>query len=327
MASSTSDKILSEPEGRDSRSGESKDRREQDLLDSYSRAVMSAVDVVGPSVVKVDAGGTGSGFIFAPDGLILTNSHVVAHAKHIGVTLPDGRDLVADLVGDDPHTDLAVLRVTGPDLVAAPFGDSSNLRPGQLVIAIGNPFGFQHTVTAGVISALGRSLRARTVRLLENLIQTDAALNPGNSGGPLVTSASQVVGVNTAVILGGQGIAFAVPINTARYVVSCLLRDGRVRRSHLGVAGQDVPIARRLVRAQHLSHERGVLVTAVSEKTPAADAGLRPGDVIVEFGNDPVRSVDDLHRLLTEERIGELVPIKILRRGELRRVLVTPRDL
>jgi S1-C subfamily serine protease len=327
LASSTSDKVLSEPEGRDGRSGESKDRREQDLLDSYSRAVMSAVDVVGPSVVKVDAGGTGSGFIFAPDGLILTNSHVVAHAKHIGVTLPDGRDLVADLVGDDPHTDLAVLRVTGPDLVAAPFGDSSNLRPGQLVIAIGNPFGFQHTVTAGVISALGRSLRARTVRLLENLIQTDAALNPGNSGGPLVTSASQVIGVNTAVILGGQGIAFAVPINTARYVVSCLLRDGRVRRSHLGVAGQDVPIARRLVRAQHLSHERGVLVTAVSEGTPAADAGLRPGDVIVEFGNDPVRSVDDLHRLLTEERIGELVPVKMLRRGELRRVLVTPRDL
>jgi S1-C subfamily serine protease len=338
LASSTSDTVLSEPEGRDVPSGESKDRREQDLLDSYSRAVMSAVDVVGPSVVKVDAGGTGSGFIFAPDGLILTNSHVVARpsrpgrfgaagSPRIGVTLPDGRDLVADLVGDDPHTDLAVLRVTGPDLVAAPFGDSSNLRPGQLVIAIGNPFGFQHTVTAGVISALGRSLRARTVRLLENLIQTDAALNPGNSGGPLVTSASQVIGVNTAVILGGQGIAFAVPINTARYVVSCLLRDGRVRRSHLGVAGQDVPIARRLVRAQHLSHERGVLVTAVSEGTPAADAGLRPGDVIVEFGNDPVRSVDDLHRLLTEERIGELVPVKILRRGELRRVLVTPRDL
>jgi S1-C subfamily serine protease len=234
---------------------------------------------------------------------------------------------VADLVGDDPHTDLAVLRVTGPDLVAAPFGDSSTLRPGQLVIAIGNPFGFQHTVTAGVISALGRSLRARTVRLLENLIQTDAALNPGNSGGPLVTSASQVVGVNTALILGGQGIAFAVPINTARYVVSCLLRDGRVRRSHLGVAGQDVAIARRLIRTHHLSHERGVVITAVSEGTPAADAQLRPGDVIVEFGTDPVRSVDDLHRLLTEERIGELVPMKILRRGELRRVLVTPRDI
>ena len=325
MASSKSERpVLSEKESSSEDTLESKD---QELFDSYSHAVMTAVDVVGPSVVKVDAGGTGSGFIFAPDGLILTNSHVVAHAKKIGVTLPDGRDLVADLVGDDPHTDLAVLRVTAPDLVAAPFGDSSRLRPGQLVIAIGNPFGFQHTVTAGVISALGRSLRARTVRLLENLIQTDAALNPGNSGGPLVTSASQVVGVNTAVILGGQGIAFAVPINTARYVVSCLLRDGRVRRSHLGVAGQDVPIARRLVRAHHLSHDRGVAITAVSEGTPAADAELRPGDMIVEFGNDPVRGVDDLHRLLTEERIGELVPIKILRRGELRRVLVMPREV
>jgi S1-C subfamily serine protease len=327
LASSTSNKVLSEPERPDGRSGESKDSRDQEVFDAYSRAVMSAVDEVGPSVVKVDAGGTGSGFIFAPDGLILTNSHVVSQAKRIGVSLPDGRDLVADLVGDDPHTDLAVLRVSAPDLVAAPFGDSSHLRPGQLVIAIGNPFGFQHTVTAGVISALGRSLRARTVRLLENLIQTDAALNPGNSGGPLVTGAAQVVGVNTAVILGGQGIAFAVPINTARYVVSCLLRDGRVRRSHLGVAGQDVPIPRRLVRAHHLSHERGIAITAVSEGTPAADAGLRPGDVIIEFGNDPVRGIDDLHRLLTEERIGELVPIRILRRGELRRVLVTPREI
>lgn len=301
--------------------------QDRGLLDAYSQAVMSVVDTVGPSVVKVDAGGSGSGFIFAPDGLILTNSHVVADARRIGVTLPDGRDLVADLVGDDPHTDLAVLRVTAPDLVAAPFGDSSTLRPGQLVIAIGNPFGFQHTVTAGVVSALGRSLRARTVRLLENLIQTDAALNPGNSGGPLVTSRSHVVGVNTAVILGGQGIAFAVPINTARYVVSSLLRDGRVRRSHLGVAGQDAAIPRRLVRAHQLAHERGITVTAISEGSAAAEAQLRPGDVIVEFAGEAIRGVDDLHRLLTEERIGELVPIKILRRGELRRVLVTPREV
>ena len=296
-------------------------------MDAYSQAVVSAVSVVGPSVVKVDAGGTGSGFVFAPDGLILTNSHVVANARRLGVTLPDGRDLVADLVGDDPHTDLAVLRVSAPALIAAPFGDSSTLRPGQLVIAIGNPFGFQHTVTAGVISALGRSLRARTVRLLENLIQTDAALNPGNSGGPLVTSRSQVVGVNTAVILGGQGIAFAVPINTARYVVSCLLRDGRVRRSHLGVAGQDMPIPRRFVRAYQLPSERGITVTAVSEGSAAAEAELRPGDVIVEFAGESVRGVDDLHRLLTEERIGQLTAIKILRRGEVRRVLVTPREV
>ena len=300
---------------------------DQQLFDAYSHAVISAVDLVGPSVVKVDAGGTGSGFIFTPDGLILTNSHVVTSAKRIGVTLPDGRDLVADLVGDDPHTDLAVLRVSAPDLIAAPFGDSSALRPGQLVIAIGNPFGFQHTVTAGVVSALGRSLRARTVRLMENLIQTDAALNPGNSGGPLVTSQAQVAGVNTAVILGGQGIAFAVPINTARYVVSSLLRDGRVRRSHLGVAGQDTTIPRLIVRVHRLAHDRGVTITAVSEGTAAAEAQLQPGDLIVEFAGEPVRGVDDLHRLLTEERIGELLPIKILRRGELRRVLVTPREI
>ena len=301
---------------------------ERDLFDAYSNAVVSAVDQVGPSVVKVDAGGTGSGFIFAPDGLILTNSHVVAQStRPIGVTLPDGRDLVADLVGDDPHTDLAVLRVSATDLIAAPFGDSSTLKPGQLVIAIGNPFGFQHTVTAGVVSALGRSLRARTVRLMENLIQTDAALNPGNSGGPLVTSRSQVVGVNTAVILGGQGIAFAVPINTARYVVSCLLRDGRVRRSHLGVAGHDQQIPRSLVRHHQLASEQGLTITAVSEGTPAAEADLRPGDRIVEFAGEPVRGVDDLHRLLTEDRIGQVVPVKIIRRGELRRILVTPREV
>ena len=300
---------------------------DQVLLDAYSKAVITTVDQIGPSVVNVDAGGTGSGFIFAPDGLILTNSHVVNRAARIGVTLPDGRDLVADLVGDDPHTDLAVLRVSAPDLIAAPFGDSSELRPGQLVIAIGNPFGFQHTVTAGVVSALGRSLRARTVRLMENLIQTDAALNPGNSGGPLVTSRAQVVGVNTAVILGGQGIAFAVPINTARYVVSSLLRDGRVRRSHLGVAGQDTAIPRLIVRFHQLAHDRGVTITAVSEGSAAAESQLRPGDLIVEFAGEPVKGVDDLHRLLTEERIGQLLPLKILRRGELRRVLVTPREI
>ena len=301
---------------------------ENEIFDAYSTAVMSAVDRIGPSVVKIDAeGGAGSGFIFAPDGLILTNSHVVANARRIVVTLPDGRELVADLVGDDPHTDLAVLRITAPDLVAAPFGDSSKLRPGQLVVAIGSPFGFQHTVTAGVVSATGRSLRARTVRLMENLIQTDAALNPGNSGGPLVTSAAKVVGVNTAVILGGQGIAFAVPINTAHYVVSCLLRDGRVKRSHLGVAGHDATIHRRLVREHGLPTDRGFAVIAVSESTPATTAGLRPGDLIVEFGGHVVRGIDDLQRLLTEDRIGEPVALRVLRRGEMRRLLITPRDV
>ncbi len=249
-------------------------------------------------------------------------------ARRIGVTLPDGRDLVADLVGDDPHTDLAVLRVSAPDLIAAPFGDSSTLRPGQLVIAIGNPFGFQHTVTAGVVSALGRSLRARTVRLMENLIQTDAALNPGNSGGPLVTSAAQVVGVNTAVILGGQGIAFAVPINTARYVVSCVAArrprppqsSGRGRAGHADPA----PSRARCITWRTIAASRS---PRCQKARPRPKRELRPGDVIVEFGGEPVRGVDDLHRLLTEERIGELVPIKILRRGELRRVLVTPREV
>ena len=345
----SNDGVLSEREAADAASRESMeaaDAAPREAMDAYSRAVTNAVDVIGPSVVKIDAGRTGSGFVFAPDGLILTNSHVVTSPPRrghdggrISVTLPDGRDLVADLVGDDPHTDLAVLRVSARDLVAAPFGDSSTLRPGQLVIAIGNPFGFQHTVTAGVVSALGRSLpgpharpprvggRARTVRLMENLIQTDAALNPGNSGGPLVTSRAQVVGVNTAVILGGQGIAFAVPINTARYVVSSLLRDGRVRRSHLGVAGHDAPIPRFYVRTHQLAHERGVAINAVTDGSAASEAELRPGDIILEFAGEAVRGVDDLHRLLTEDRIGELVPLKILRRGELRRVLVTPREI
>ena len=247
---------------------------DSDLLDAYSRAVMDAVDRVGPSVVKVDVegaaptggrrrrgdggGGSGSGFVIAPDGLVLTNSHVVDGAQAIHVTTLDGERLTADLVGDDPHTDLAVLRVTAPALRAAPLGDSTRLRPGQLVVAIGNPLGFQHTVTAGVVSALGRSLRARTVRLIENLIQTDAALNPGNSGGPLVTSRGEVVGVNTAVILGGQGIAFAVPSATATRVISALLRFGRVRRGWLGVAGQDTPIPRRVSLAHGLRADRGL---------------------------------------------------------------------
>ena len=313
-----------------------------DLLDAYSRAVMGAVDRVGPAVVKVDVesavageprkrrrtgGGSASGFVFAPDGLILTNSHVVDGAARITVTTVEGERLTADLVGDDPHTDLAVLRVSARALRSAPLGDSSRLRPGQLVVAIGNPFGFQHTVTAGVVSALGRSLRARTVRLIENLIQTDAALNPGNSGGPLVASTGDVVGVNTAVILGGQGIAFAVPSAMATRVISAILRHGRVRRSFLGVAGQEAAIPRRIAHAHGLTAGRGLQVTSVSAGSPAERAGVHTGDVIVDFDGTPVGGADDLHRLLTEERIDQAVSLRLIRKGEDRRVRVVPAEL
>lgn len=317
---------------------------DDELLDAYSRAVVGAADRVGPSVVKIDVelpararrrgdgrgdhggSGSGSGFVFAPDGLVLTNSHVVSGAQTIRVTLQDGRVMVADLVGDDPDTDLAVVRITADHLVAARFGDSSDLRPGQLVIAIGNPFGFQHTVTAGVVSALGRALRARTVRLMENLIQTDAALNPGNSGGPLVTSDGLVVGVNTAVILGGQGIAFAVPINTARVVISALLRDGRVRRSHLGIAAQDASLPRALARELGLSQERAVGVVSVTAGSPAAQAGLAAGDMLLALSEQIVTGVDDLHRLLTDAWIGQRVALRVLRRGVVRNLWIVPQE-
>lgn len=313
------------------------------LVDAYSQAVMTAVDRVAPSVVKVDVegpppashtrrrrarAGSGSGFVFAADGLILTNSHVVDGARTIRVQTLDGDMAEADLVGDDPHTDLAVLRISaaGP-LAAAPLGDSTRLRPGQLVVAIGNPLGLQHTVTAGVVSALGRSLRARTVRLIENLIQTDAALNPGNSGGPLVTARGDVVGVNTAVVAGGQGIAFAVPSATASRVISALLRFGRVRRSWLGVAGHETAIPKRLSRAHGLGAVQGLGVTAVSPASPAARAGVAAGDVIVDFDGMPVTGADDLHRLLTDDRIDRRVPMRLLRQGAQHTVAIVPAEM
>ena len=300
---------------------------DNDLLDAYSRAVIDAVELVAPAVVSVDVhkrgtrpgrrspaqAGSGSGFVFAADGLILTNSHVVEHASEIEVVLPDGREERADLIGQDPDTDVAVLKISAPELSAVAFGNSQALRPGQLVIALGNPYGFQHSVSAGVVSALGRTLRAQSGRLIDQVIQTDAALNPGNSGGPLVNSAGQVVGVNTAIIAGGQGLSFAVPINTVTSVLPALLRDGRVRRGYLGIAGQDVPLLRRVTRFHKLSQSTGVFVISLEKDGPAAGAGVRDGDIIVSLDSLTVSTVDDLHRALSEERIGSVATLGILR--------------
>jgi S1-C subfamily serine protease len=313
-----------------------------DLLDAYSRAVVSAVETVSPAVVNLEvrdsrdgaearrpgsrAGGSGSGFVFTPDGLILTNSHVVHGARTIEVTLPDGRQTQATPVGDDPDTDLAVVRAQAQDLPAARLGDSAALRPGQLVVAIGNPYGFQCTVTAGVISALGRSLRSRSGRLIDGIIQTDAALNPGNSGGPLVDSRGEVIGVNTAMILPAQGLCFAIPVNTARFVAGRLIRDGRIRRALLGIGGQVVPLPRRVARAHQLAVESGILVLTVEPGSPAEKAGLRQKDLIVGLDDEPIAGVDDLHRLLTEERIGKSATLTILREREKRVVAITPQE-
>jgi len=301
-----------------------------DLLDAYSQAVTGAAEQVGPSVVSVDVRhrverrgrpprnvpGQGSGFVFTPDGFILTNSHVVHDATRIEAGFPDGRRLRAELVGDDPHTDLAVLRVEPGALAVAELGDSGTLRVGQLVVAIGNPLGFESTVTAGVVSALGRSFRSVTGRLIDDVIQTDAALNPGNSGGPLVDSRGRVVGVNTAVILPAQGICFAVGINTAKVVTGQLIRHGKIRRGRIGVAGQNVPLLRLAQRAHGLDGKSGVLVTGVEPGSSAARAGVKAEDIIVGFDGKPVTGIDDLHRLLTADRIGAQTTLVVLRGAE-----------
>ncbi|MGH7587377.1 MAG: S1C family serine protease [Gemmatimonadota bacterium] len=311
------------------------------LLDAYSRAVVTVVEAVGPAVVGVRAvgrragrredrgrpeGGQGSGFLFAPDGFALTNSHVVQGGREFEVSFSDGRTASAAVVGDDPDTDAAVLRVDGDRLPAVTLGNSAGLRVGQLVVAIGSPFGFQSTVTTGVVSAVGRTLRSVTGRLIDEVIQTDAALNPGNSGGPLVDSGGEIVGINTAVILPAQGICFAVGINTVKSVVGQLLRHGRVRRGYLGVAGQSVPLHGGSVRRHELSATGGVLVQSVESGGPADRAGLQVGDIVVAFDGEPVGGIDDLHRILLEERIGRRVDVTILRHGRKQALEVTPAE-
>ena len=299
------------------------------LLDAYSRAVITAVETTGPAVVKIEPGrrgGVGSGVIFTPDGVILTNSHVVGDATGVTVTLPDGRTSQAARVGSDPHTDLAVVRMDGAGLPWARFGDSKQVRVGQIAIAIGNPFGFQHTVTAGVVSALGRSLRSQSNRLMDDVIQTDAALNPGNSGGPLVTGSGDVIGINTAMILPAQGICFAIASNTARFVASLLIRDGRIRRSYVGIAGQNTPIPRAIARFNNLVVSSGVRVQTVERGSPAATAGVMEGDVILSFAEHVVAGIDDLLRLLTAERIGEACALVVLRGTARRALFVTPAE-
>jgi len=285
---------------------------------------------ISPSVIHIDTrlatrhGGSGTGFVFTPDGLAMTNSHVVHGAARLTATLADGRQTAATVVGDDPDTDLAVIRLDAHDVPGIEFGDSARLQVGQLVIAMGSPFGFQATVTAGVVSALGRTFRAQSGRLIDNVIQTDAALNPGNSGGPLVNARGQVVGVNTAVIMSAQGLCFAIPANTANFVAARLIRDGRITRSYIGVAGQNVPLHPRLIRFYHLDTPTGVLVLAVEADSPAARAGVQEGDIIIALDNGAIADVDALHRLLTPERIGRPMPLRILRRYEQIDLLVEP---
>ena len=299
------------------------------LLDAYSAAVVAASDRVSPAVVHVEVAqvarpaegeaprrGSGSGFVFTPDGFILTNSHVVHGARSIQVSFADGAGFDADLVGDDPDTDVAVIRIGGHQLSTAALGSSRGLRVGQLAIAIGNPYGFQHTVTAGVVSALGRSLRATTGRLIDDVIQTDAALNPGNSGGPLVNSQGEVIGVNTAIIPFAQGICFATAIDTAKWVVEQLLRFGRVRRGYIGVGGATTPLSRRAVRFHGLAAGAGVRVESIEPGGAAQQAGIEPGDVIIGYDGENVAGVDELHRLLSAERIGKTTKVTLLRRTQ-----------
>jgi S1-C subfamily serine protease len=303
-----------------------------DLHDAYSAAVIRAVRRIRPAVVHIEVAlqgkrpGSGSGFVITPDGYILTNSHVAGKARALKVSLPDGRESAAELVGDDPDTDLAVIRLAAPVEEWCVLGDSRGVEVGQVAIAVGSPYGFQHTVTSGIVSALGRSMRSQAGTLIDDVIQTDAALNPGNSGGPLVSSAGEVIGVNTAVILPAQGICFAIGANTARLIAGWLITEGRVRRARIGVAGQNVPISRRYVRHFELAGESGVRAVQVERGGPAERAGLREGDLIVALGEDAVRGVDDLHRLLTGHEATRETVLRIIRRTERLDLAVRPEE-
>lgn len=303
---------------------------DESLLDAYSSAVTGAVSTAHPAVVHIEVrgnatpGGSGSGFFISPDGYLLTNSHVVHGAKELRVFLADSRKLDADLIGDDPDSDLAVLRVSADDLSHLTLADSAAVRPGQIAIAIGSPMGFQQTATAGIVSGLGRSLRGGSGRLIDNVIQTDAALNPGNSGGPLVNTRGEVIGVNTAIIRPAQGICFAIASNTARWVTAWLIKDGRIRRSYIGLGGQSVPLIRKVARYHHLAQETGVLVASLEPNSPATRAGLLEGDIVVALDGNETPAVDALHKLLTGDRIGERAIVTFLRGVELRRHAIIP---
>jgi S1-C subfamily serine protease len=306
---------------------------DDELLDTYSKTISAVARRIAPCVVNIRVmakngrGGGGSGFVIAHDGFILTNSHVVQSATELDVTLHDGRTCPARIVGFDQETDLAVIRIDAPDLYHARFANSAAIRVGQIAVAVGSPYGFSQTVTAGIVSALGRSMRSESGRLMDDIIQTDAALNPGNSGGPLLNSAGEVIGVNTAVILPAQGICFAIASNTAHLVAGWLIRDGRIRRSWIGFAGQNVPLHPRLVRFHNLPVKSGVRITEISSGSPAAVAGLKEGDIIVGFKGQPVATIDDLHKRLVASEIGVTSPLMIIRGQEMRFLIVTPQEL
>ena len=308
------------------------------LLDAYSEAVAHAVEQTHAAVVHIETrdagrraaesprGGSGSGFFISPDGYLMTNSHVVHGAVEIRAFLADGQRLAADLIGEDPETDLAVLRAGGGDFNHLPFADSDQVRPGQIAIALGSPMGFQQTVTAGIVSGLGRSLRGVSGRLIDNIIQTDAALNPGNSGGPLINTRGEIIGVNTAIIRPAQGICFAIASNIARWVAGWLIKDGHIRRSFIGVTGQNVPLLRTLVRHYRLPAATGVLVASIEPGSPAADAALQVGDIIIGFDREPIAAIDALHKQLTAERIGRRAALSVLRHTERLTLAITPQE-